>query len=67
MQDTTYSIQLLVHTGEISGNALKELAELKNLKYLRLENLPSVKDPKAVLAHLQNGLPNCEIEYPDAE
>ena len=54
-------------SGEITGNALKELVELKNLKYLRLEKLPSVKDPKAVLDHLQKGLPNCEIEYPDAE
>ena len=40
---------------------------MKNLKYLRLERLTNVRDPGQVLKELQASLPNCVIDYPQAE
>jgi len=53
--------------GNVTDRGLYELAMLPNLKYLKLENLPGVNKPKEVLVKLQQGLPNCVIDYPDAD
>jgi len=68
----TYNAQSLewlevVNCGDVTGGGLKELVGLPNLKYLRLEKLAGVEKPKPALEFLRAGLPNCEIEYPDAE
>jgi len=57
----------VVNCGDVTGGGLRELVGLPNLKYLRLEKLVGVEKPKPVLDFLRAGLPNCEIDYPDAE
>ena len=54
-------------SGGVTDQGAKKLALLKNLKYLKLEKLKNIKNPKEVLEYLRDALPNCEIEYQDAE
>lgn len=72
MVSLTYNAQSLewlevANCGEVTDRGAKELALLKNLKYLKLEKLKHIKNPKEVLEYLRDALPNCEIEYQDAE
>ena len=55
------------YNGNITDRGLLELKLLPNLKYLKMEKLPGVQKPQKVLEELQEALPNCVIEYPDAE
>ena len=54
-------------SGGVTDQGAKKLALLKNLKYLKFEQLKNIKNPKEVLEYLRDALPNCEIEYHDAE
>ena len=54
----------LAGNGNISDNGVLQLARMKKLEYLRLENLQEMKNPRNVLQELESRLPKCEMEFP---
>ena len=51
--------------GNVTDAGVAHLKKLSKLKYLKLENLPGVKNPKKVFEKIKSDLPNCEIIYSD--
>ena len=51
--------------GNVTDAGVAHLKKLSKLKYLKLENLPGVKNPKNVFERIKGDLPNCEIIYTD--
>ena len=43
------------------------LKNLSKLKYLKLEKLPGVRNPKDLFDKLKSALPSCEIIYNDLD
>ena len=54
----------LASNGNISDNGVLQLARMKKLEYLKLENLQEMKNPRNVLQELESKLPSCQIEFP---
>ena len=50
--------------GNITDKGIGYIALMQKLEYLRLESLPGVKNPDAVLEKLTQSLTDCKIEYP---
>ncbi|XP_055957208.1 ATP synthase subunit s, mitochondrial [Patella vulgata] len=49
--------------GDISNQGLQPIQQLKNLKRLKMFDLPEVRNMPAVIDDLQKKLPECTIEY----
>lgn len=56
----------VISCGNVTDKGLANLCNLTNLKYLKLYDLPYVKDRSGCLSRLQATLSSCTIEYPEA-
>lgn len=54
----------LASNGNISDSGVLQLARMKKLEYLKLENLQEMKNPRNVLKELESKLPACQLEFP---
>ena len=58
----------LSDNGNITDNGVKVIGKMEKLTSLRLENLPGVEDPDAVMKRLRERLPaNCSIEWTETQ
>uniref|UniRef100_A0A023FNL8 Putative atp synthase subunit s mitochondrial n=1 Tax=Amblyomma cajennense TaxID=34607 RepID=A0A023FNL8_AMBCJ len=65
-KDSLEKVQV-VSCGNVTDVGVKSLAELTKLRYLKLFDLPEVRDREAVLKHFKDLLPTCKVEFPDGE
>lgn len=57
----------LSDNGNVTDTGVGYLKNLSKLKYLKLEKLPGVRNPKDLFDKLKSALPSCEIIYNDLD